>query len=277
MHLHFLILAAIAIVSTTLDDIIVILLLYLYKRKQLKDETKENYLLPKILFGQFIGFSIIIGISLIGLLFAFYVPDEYSDLLGFIPLLLGLYKVYEIIKEDYFEVYYNHETGNEETTTLIVSDVSNETNEVKYETTNSSSVTTITRDDLENEDFEQFEQGGELFDTIPNTVKILCDPVVLEAIVFNLASSADNIIVYIVLMSTLNSGQIAIVITFFYGILAVNMLTSTVILKSEIVHYIKHVEQYSKYIIATLFILLGLFILSESVISPIRSDVGNWF
>jgi hypothetical protein len=49
--------------------------------------------------GQTIGFTIVIIISLVGMVLGLIIPSKYLDLVGFFPLCMGLFKLYEIIAE----------------------------------------------------------------------------------------------------------------------------------------------------------------------------------
>jgi hypothetical protein len=49
--------------------------------------------------GQTIGFTIVIIFSLVGMALGLIIPTKYLDLVGFFPLCMGLFKLYEIIAE----------------------------------------------------------------------------------------------------------------------------------------------------------------------------------
>ena len=46
------------------------------------------------------AYTVIIGISLLGLVLSALSSDEWVALIGFVPLFIGLYKFYEIFMED---------------------------------------------------------------------------------------------------------------------------------------------------------------------------------
>jgi hypothetical protein len=50
----------------------------------------------KVMTGQIIGFSLVIFVSVTASMFGLLVPEEYMDLIGFFPLVIGIYKYWEL-------------------------------------------------------------------------------------------------------------------------------------------------------------------------------------
>ena len=95
-------LAMLSFFSTTVDDFCVILIFYAreYVKTHSISDPQTVVSLIKISIGQFIGFTIIVGLSLVlGLGLHSVVNNDYIDLIGLLPILLGLYKIYEILEE----------------------------------------------------------------------------------------------------------------------------------------------------------------------------------
>jgi hypothetical protein len=68
-------------------------------QKEFKDSKLGCF---KVMIGQMIGFSMVIFISLTASLFGLLISEKYMDLVGFFPLLIGLYKFWELcINADY--------------------------------------------------------------------------------------------------------------------------------------------------------------------------------
>lgn len=88
--------AVLAFISTTLDDFAVILMFFG------KANSSENVRLGYIrtVIGMTLGFTFIIAISLIGLVMGHFLPGKYVALMGFIPLLIGIQKLYEVLRDD---------------------------------------------------------------------------------------------------------------------------------------------------------------------------------
>lgn len=97
-------LAILAFLSTTLDDFSVVLIFFgkeYVKTHNVYDVSTCNAFIS-IIVGQIIGFTLIVGISLcigIGLRESIS-SDEYIDLVGFVPILIGVYKIHQILDED---------------------------------------------------------------------------------------------------------------------------------------------------------------------------------
>lgn len=58
-----------------------------------------NFSRRHVVFGQVIGFTILVIVSTIGFLVGSFINHSYVGLLGFFPLLIGIWKLYQIIRE----------------------------------------------------------------------------------------------------------------------------------------------------------------------------------
>lgn len=86
----------IAFTSTNIDDIFILLVLFSQVKTgvckeedrtfQGKTKIKELY----IVIGQYLGFSVIIFLSIIGSLSSFFIPISWIGLLGFVPIYIGI-------------------------------------------------------------------------------------------------------------------------------------------------------------------------------------------
>lgn len=86
----------IAFTSTNIDDIFILLVLFSQVKTgvckeedrtfQRKTKIKELY----IVIGQYLGFSVIIFLSIIGSLSSFFIPISWIGLLGFVPIYMGI-------------------------------------------------------------------------------------------------------------------------------------------------------------------------------------------
>jgi hypothetical protein len=85
--------------SSTIDDFTIMLVFLSRSQKEFKDSKLGCF---KVMIGQMIGFSMVIFISLTASLFGLLISEKYMDLVGFFPLLIGLYKFWELcINADY--------------------------------------------------------------------------------------------------------------------------------------------------------------------------------
>ena len=98
-RIHLIIQSIFAFCIVNIDEFIVLLLFFTKAIAPHHPQTNDGDQLTvfQIISGQIIGFTIIIGISLFGSLFGFFIPYDYLALLGFFPLVLGLYELYKVV------------------------------------------------------------------------------------------------------------------------------------------------------------------------------------
>ncbi|PEJ08429.1 cadmium resistance transporter [Bacillus wiedmannii] len=86
----------IAFTSTNIDDIFILLVLFSQVKtgvikkegRFVREKTKKEELY--IVIGQYLGFSVIIFLSIIGSLSSFFIPISWIGLLGFVPIYMGV-------------------------------------------------------------------------------------------------------------------------------------------------------------------------------------------
>lgn len=85
-----------AFTSTNIDDIFILLVLFSQVKtgvikkegRAVREKTKMKELY--IVVGQYLGFSVIIFLSIIGSLSSFFIPISWIGLLGFVPIYMGV-------------------------------------------------------------------------------------------------------------------------------------------------------------------------------------------
>jgi cadmium resistance transport/sequestration family protein len=80
--------AVLAFAATNIDDIFVLMLFFAEVDKRLKRWH--------VVAGQYIGFAALVGLSLVGYFARFVVPEEWIGLLGILPIIIGLKKLWEL-------------------------------------------------------------------------------------------------------------------------------------------------------------------------------------
>lgn len=95
-------LALLSFFSTTVDDFCVILIFmareYVKTNAYRDKETISAFC--RISIGQVLGFTVIVGVSLVlGIGLHSVVDNDYIALIGLLPVLIGFYKVYELLQE----------------------------------------------------------------------------------------------------------------------------------------------------------------------------------
>ena len=84
--------AAVAFITTNIDDILLIMLFF----AQVNTVFRKRH----IIVGQYLGFSAIVLISLLGFAGALILPDNLVGLLGIIPIVIGVVMLFRKKKDD---------------------------------------------------------------------------------------------------------------------------------------------------------------------------------
>jgi len=109
------ILALASFCATNIDDIVVLVIFF-----SDKSSNKRN-----IIFGQYLGFTVIILVSLLGFLVGTFFPTKYVGFIGFIPGSVGLYRLIMMIWESYQARKTEKVLGNEVTNATKTSTTEN--------------------------------------------------------------------------------------------------------------------------------------------------------
>jgi cadmium resistance protein CadD (predicted permease) len=95
---NFVVTALIAFISTALDDFVV-QLYFMSKATIIEDENERHTAFLQIVIGTVLSNVAVIAMALLGLVFEVFVSQEWISLLGFFPLVNGLWGAYDLIKE----------------------------------------------------------------------------------------------------------------------------------------------------------------------------------
>ncbi|TKH92274.1 cadmium resistance transporter, partial [Bacillus cereus] len=88
--------SVVAFATTNIDDIFILLVLFSQVRTEvIRKEgraVREKAMRKKlyIVIGQYVGFSMIIFLSIVGSLSSFFIPVSWIGLLGFVPIYMGV-------------------------------------------------------------------------------------------------------------------------------------------------------------------------------------------
>ncbi|PFB60327.1 cadmium resistance transporter [Bacillus cereus] len=85
--------SVVAFTTTNIDDIFILLVLFSQVMTGEEDRTFQGKTKMKelyIVIGQYLGFSVIIFLSIIGSLSSFFIPISWIGLLGFVPIYMGV-------------------------------------------------------------------------------------------------------------------------------------------------------------------------------------------
>jgi cadmium resistance protein CadD (predicted permease) len=306
-------LALLSFFSTTVDDFCVILIFF--AREYVKTHSLSNpdttLAFVKISIGQLIGFSVIVGISLIlGIGLHAVVDNDYIDLIGLLPIVIGLYKVYELLDEEGYlarcyslcccspmpEADADEENGEAKMTVpqahgekrpLIVHEVSTDDaaakkaakEDAKDGSSGGGGGDGNGVDDAEigtilNE--ESLETLNELdqtnsFVVCAKSVFAFVDPLTFEVAIYALMFGTDNIAIYVALFSNVTFLEILAVVVFFYSLLLLYLFIAIfIIIQAPPVG--KFIGDNANYLVPFVLIGLGLFILHDSVLWPVHRE-----
>lgn len=244
-----------AFFSTTLDDLLV--LVYLFLDKSTDPNIKYPY--TRIVIGQFLGFTIIVLISLIGLVLETSIPIQYIDLIGLIPLFVGCYKLYYAIEDDFGNgdghnskdekepilpqkpndspenqenKEYQNEEGTEQTNNITRKIIDQNSEDVEHG---------HPKEELQNDSTDKEAEPNFLVKVLLPMLKVILDPLILESTILSLMCGSDNIVIYTSLFATESIHKVVIVVSIFYGLLLFNAGIALVIVKVIIsCHYMSY-------------------------------------
>lgn len=223
--------AFISFVSTNIDDIFVLMVFF----SQIGTQMKKHH----IIIGQYIGISILLIISILGSAGLNIVPQQYTGLLGIVPIILGI-KVWLEHKQD----------SNDNSTQAIVETQTEAGSETIVKDCNANRIQTES-------DIQVPEQSR-----LKSALSKVMSPAILNVSLVTIANGADNIGIYIPLFTRLNTLELFVTLVIFLLLIAVwcfvgEKLTNFPGVKPTI-------ERYKNIVVPVVFIGIGTFILVES-------------
>ena len=274
-----LVVAIIAFMFTTLDDFCVLVILF---ARSIKHEHMTS---THVIVGQVIAFSIIVGLSLIGVLCGKFIPSGYIEFIGFIPLLLGFKLLYDLIISecygDHSKHHHNPEIANDETDLehhdenqqlvpvlenqpLVKKRASKSEYEHEHENYLKENEQVETTQDTESDEDDDANDNF-LIQVFIKYFSYCFNPMTLEVIVITLGNSGDNIALYLPIFAVQKSDE-ALVITLivWYVMLVIWIILARVLVNCQFIS--QGIEEYGKYFMPFLFIGLGLYVLSDSIL-----------
>ena len=261
--------AIVAFASTTADDLVVLITFYSLnmQNKELdKNLQEKNRNMYRIALGQIISYSIIVGISLLGLLLGNFLPEEYVALIGFIPLLLGLKGLWEYFfdkDDDNDQEEAPTESGTVSvlhSTEEVASGPSTIETSAKVESQEGGNEGTAAGVDEEEESNVLSRSFDKFFSLIG------MNPLVQKVAIAGLIVGADNIAVYISLFAKLKEPGLVVVALIIFYILLIVYIVMAYYLVIKVPNVSIYIDRYASIGIPLLLIALGAFILSESII-----------
>lgn len=222
--------AVVSFVSTNIDDIFVLMVFF----SQIGTQLKKHH----IIIGQYIGISILLIISILGSVGLNIVPQQYTGLLGIVPIILGI------------KVWLEHKQESVDSSTQAILEAQAETGSE-----------TIVRNRIQGSNTEIDIQTPEQ-SRLKSALSKVMNPAILNVSLVTIANGADNIGIYIPLFTRLNTLELFVTLVIFLLLIAVwcfvgERLTNFPGVKPTI-------ERYKNIVVPIVFIGIGTFILVES-------------
>lgn len=214
-------------VSTNIDDIFVLMLFF----SRVGEQLQRNH----IIIGQYLGIITLILISILGSSGLTIIPQQYSGLLGIVPILLGIKEWLEYRKDKKDGVRLNEIEAKELT--------------IKEKLTSKENVISDIHIDL-----IQAKMKGVL--------NKLIHPGVLNVFLVAIANGVDNIGVYIPLFSRLNVFELIVTIIIFLLLTAVWCIIGERLINFPRIR--QTIQKYKDIVVPVTFIVIGILILSDS-------------
>jgi cadmium resistance protein CadD (predicted permease) len=256
----FLISTTIAFFSTTIDDFAIMLYFFALAENE-KTPAAKRLQYAKVVAGQTIGFSIVILVSLIGFVLGLLIPEDYIDLIGFIPIIAGFMKLHEVMDEEgYLEncpawcrassdgdkdapksadagAKYSGLPQTEdalEAGSVIVS----KTPEGSYNNPAVVAPNVMYREGADeggaeddNEPPADTSEGNCLSKAFSSVCQSCLDPFTREVTVMALICSSDNVAIYIAIFATEKKWEVFLTVIVFYLLLALNIVAAIALMK----------------------------------------------
>ncbi len=258
--------AFVSFASTNIDDIFVLMLFF----SQVDAQLQKRH----IIIGQYLGIMTLLFISILGSIGLNLIPQQYTRLLGIVPILLGIkewlkYKKdkkdalnskNEIVSELQSETIPTTVTDNLIIENLAINTINTENiveSEVQELSAEESYI--IDGDVIANPHTEIKQTPATKKEKIKVALRKLIHPAVLNVFLVTIANGADNIGIYIPLFTRLNTLELITTIIIFLLLIAVWCFTG-----ERLTNFprIKHtIQKYKSIVVPVVFIVIGISIL----------------
>lgn len=247
--------ALISYAATNADDLI--LLMNFFTEAAIGNSSMR---VRHIVFGQYIGFFILLLISLIGYFVSFVLPIEMLGFLGFVPIGLGLKDSIKLLIDLYRK---RHGTIDDILPTDPVSTV--ELEMIRYRNQSDGEIK------FEIKKQQPIEQtNSPVVTNVKNRVfswlKRIFTPETLKVITITVANSGDNIAIYTPLFAQATGWHIII-----YMIIFLLMVFIWLIISYYFINYppvLNLAEKYARYLVPVVFMAIGIYIVVSSDCFP---------
>lgn len=255
--------ALVSFVATNADDLVVLMNFF-------TESTIYNSSLKvrHIFIGQYVGFILLLCVSLIGYGLSYALPIQMLGFLGFFPIGLGIKGLVEILHEKCFKKRNRIQnivpTDNISTVELeVIRYRNNSTGEIRFQIPPASTNEIVSEtSELPAPPSNQLKFKQKLIKWLSFCFNLQ----VLKIVGITLANSADNVTVYAALFAQASSWQIILYIVIFLVMVLVWLLVSYFFINFRPILAIA--QRYAAYIVPVVFVGIGIYIVISSECFP---------
>lgn len=239
--------AIISFIAVSLDEFVVLIAFF--------SQSDTKFKKVHVVLGQIIGFTVVIGISLLGGCFKFFISIEYLSLVGFIPLFLGIYDLFKVIK--FWSKKYLDQTSNEDEKEELMNISNYEYNSISIDSENITVSSEVS----------ELSSAGDDENFLSSYYIKFCSHIlnfnVLKVSATIISDASEEIGVFLPIFSTSKNDEIFVIILVYYVLILLQCFLANAIVDHK--QYGSIISRYSKNIIPFILIAIGLFVLRESI------------
>jgi len=242
--------ATIAFVATNLDDLLVLTVFFA--------QSDGVHFKPwHVVVGQYMGFTVLVGISMVGFAGSAFVPQQWLGILGILPIGIGLWKLFVLFRGE------KNDDDDNEQKNVDQDNVESDSNR-KEEHSLPAEESQEDVEDVERETLiprkqaEPQAQAPSCWTRFKNVLEKIFNPHIVMVGLVTIANGGDNIAIYVPLFASADPGQVIIIVVVFYTMVAIWCFVSAALIQCQFVA--SALSRYGAYIIPIALIGLGFYI-----------------
>ena len=253
--------------TVTNIDIFCLLIVFFAKVKVDPNCTNAN-----VWIAQAIGFSLIIGVSLLGALLGASVDLRYVSLLGFIPILMGLksmqgnwnwrrlWRCLTCSKKDSKSIHVEQNTSGEIEMTEIRHIEAKVTDPESVSDHSVSSMESGETDNAGSKNSDKLESDNPWVVFLNQYVSMQ----LIEMVSITIANGGDNVAIYLPIFAVCTPAELFITVIVYYVLLVCFLVAAYFLLGNKMV--IDCLHKYGHYIVPVSLVAMGVYILTDSIL-----------
>ena len=255
--------AIIVFAAVNLDEFAVLIIFF---SKVDHEEFKNIH----VIFGQLIGFTIVFGISCIGLLFRNqnFINLKYTALLGLVPLVMGLFDLVKVIRYWYAQCNIDSKSNSKVTRSTLDEPLIHDDDVailhddehfvLNGHTTNHHALSTTSDASSDSDDDSWITSAcsGVLSHILHPSTLIVCLTII--------ADGGEEIGVFLPLLASSDRLTAGVIIITFYILIALQCFLAYSLVRRKYIG--SYISRYSKNVLPFVLIALGVYILKDSIL-----------